>query len=402
MKARLLVGALLGLLGAWAGLTAATRDLWISQDGAMLVNVLLFAAVGVVVIRRQPRNAVGWILAGVALVLLVNLDTKLYSVLDYRMHDGRLPFGRTALDFSTFGPTAVVLGMLAVLLFPEGRPEGRWRWAIWVYVAIGALFSLGQFAGEASLHLGRHIVVDARGKLPATSSNTGWWGATFLLAPFLVGSWIAFVVRQARSWRGAGGVQRDQLRWLMSGAVITLVATLTFVSTASAGGIVRVVAALSALAIGSFPLTMGVGILKYRLYEIDRLISRTISYALLTAALAGVFVAVVLLMTRVLPFSSPVAVAASTLAVAALFTPIRVRLQRVIDRRFNRARYDAEAILAAFSGRLRDKVELDAIRGELVDTAIVALAPAHASVWMKPPSPSARSREVSPRPKRTR
>jgi hypothetical protein len=193
-------------------------------------------------------------------------------------------------------------------------------------------------------------------------------------------------VRQIRSWRRAGGVQREQLKWLMSGAVLTLLGTLVFLGTASATGAVRIVAAIAALTIGSFPIAIGVGILRYRLYEIDRLISRTISYALLTAALAGVFVAVVVLTTRVLPLSSPVGVAASTLATAALFTPLRGRLQRLIDRRFNRARYDAEAILAAFTGRLRDEVEVDAIRDQLLRTTSAALAPAHASIWIRPSS----------------
>jgi hypothetical protein len=381
-----LLAVLVALLLAWLGLTVATGDLRVSQDGSMIVNVLVFGAVGLVVARRQPRNPIGWILVGVSLVLLFNLDTKLYSVLDYRIHRGGLPLGRAALAFSTFGVAAIVLGMLAVLLFPDGGLQGRWRRAVWIYVGIGTLFLLGQVLGEATLHLGRHVEVDARGKLPAAMDQTGWWGASFLLLPFLLGFWIAFIVRQIRSWRRAGGVQREQLKWLMSGAVLTLLGTLVFLGTASATGAVRIVAAIAALTIGSFPIAIGVGILRYRLYEIDRLISRTISYALLTAALAGVFVAVVVLTTRVLPLSSPVGVAASTLATAALFTPLRGRLQRLIDRRFNRARYDAEAILAAFTGRLRDEVEVDAIRDQLLRTTSATLAPAHASIWIRPSS----------------
>lgn len=377
---------MLVLLATWIGLTAGTGDLWISQDGVMLVNVLVFGGVGFVVMRRQPWNAVGWILMGVSLVLLVNLDTKLYSVLDYRMHQGGLPLGRAALAFSTFGPTTVVLGMLAVLLFPDGRLEGRWRWAVWVYVAIGLLFSAGQFGGEVTLNLGRHIVVDARGKLPASSGNTGWWGASFLLAPFLLGFWIAFIVRQVKSWRRAVGVQREQLKWLMSGATVTLVATLAFVFTAAGAGIVRVVAALAALGIGAFPLAIGVGILRYRLYEIDRLISRTISYLLVTGLLAGVFVGIVLLTTRVLPFSSPVGVAASTLAAAALFNPVRRRVQSLVDHRFNRSHYNAETVIAAFSERLRGAVDPEAVQTGLLAAVTQAIAPAHASIWVRTPT----------------
>jgi hypothetical protein len=129
---------------------------------------------------------------------------------------------------------------------------------------------------------------------------------------------------------------------------------------------------------------IGIAILRYRLYQIDKLISRTITYALVTATLGGVFVGGVVLLTDVLPFSSPVAVAASTLAAAALFTPLRLRIQLLIDHRFNRTRYDAEAILAAFTRSLRNEVELDAICEQLIDTARDAVAPAHASIWTRP------------------
>ena len=115
----------------------------------------------------------------------------------------------------------------------------------------------------------------------------------------------------------------------------------------------------------ALPVSMGVAILKFRMYEIDRLISRTLSYAIVTGLLAGVFIAVVTLTTGVLPFSSPVGVAASTLAAAALFNPLRRRVQRLVDRRFNRARYDAEATVAAFTTRLRDAVDLETVRNEL-------------------------------------
>jgi hypothetical protein len=128
-----------------------------------------------------------------------------------------------------------------------------------------------------------------------------------------------------------------------------------------------------------------VGILKYRLYDIDRLISRTISYALLTGLLAAVFVGIVVLATDVLPFSSPVGVAASTLAAAGLFNPLRKRVQHAVDRRFNRARYDAEATVAAFTMRLRDAVDLDTVRSELLHAVDRAVEPAHASVWLRAP-----------------
>jgi hypothetical protein len=132
------------------------------------------------------------------------------------------------------------------------------------------------------------------------------------------------------------------------------------------------------------PLSIGVGILKYRLYEIDRLISRTLSYALLTGLLIGTFIGLVALSTDTLAISGRVGVAASTLIAAALFNPLRKSIQRFVDRRFNRAHYDAEATVAAFTARLRDAVEIDAIRNDLLDAVNRAVQPTHASIWIKP------------------
>jgi ABC-type bacteriocin/lantibiotic exporter with double-glycine peptidase domain len=133
--------------------------------------------------------------------------------------------------------------------------------------------------------------------------------------------------------------------------------------------------------IAALPVGIGVGILKYRLYEIDRIISRTLAYALVTGLLVGVYVGLVLLATHVLGLSSPVAVAASTLIAAALFNPLRRRVQQLVDRSFNRARYDAELTLMAFAARLMDAVDLDTVRDDLAGVVNVALEPTHVSVW---------------------
>jgi hypothetical protein len=138
------------------------------------------------------------------------------------------------------------------------------------------------------------------------------------------------------------------------------------------------------LGFAAVPLSIGVGILRYRLFEIDRLISRSLSYALLTALLAGTFIGLVALSTNTLALSGRVGVAASTLVAAALFNPLRLRIQRLVDRRFNRAHYDAEATVAAFTARLRDAVEIDAIRTDLLDAVNRAVQPTQASVWIKP------------------
>jgi hypothetical protein len=139
--------------------------------------------------------------------------------------------------------------------------------------------------------------------------------------------------------------------------------------------------ALGSGAVALVPVAIGVAVLRYRLYDIDRVISRTLAYAIVTGLLAGIYAGLVLLATQVLRFSSPVAVAAATLTAAALFSPVRRRVQRRVDRRFNRARYDAEATVAAFAARLKDAVDLDTVRDDLAQVVHAALQPAHVSVW---------------------
>ena len=173
------------------------------------------------------------------------------------------------------------------------------------------------------------------------------------------------------SWRRSSGERRQQLKWLASGGALTVVCA-----------VLLTVSGLAWFGFAALPVSIGVGILKYRLYEIDRIISRTLAYAIVTGVLVAVYAGLVLLATRVLSFHTPVAVAASTLAAAALFSPVRRRVQKVVDRRFNRARYDADRTIAAFSASLQDAVDLDAVRDDLVGTVQQALEPAHVSVWM--------------------
>ena len=147
--------------------------------------------------------------------------------------------------------------------------------------------------------------------------------------------------------------------------------------------IVRIIASVGIIVVLALPVSVGVAILKYRLYDIDRIISRTLAYAIVTGLLIGVYVGVVLLATRVLPFHTPVAVAGATLLAAALFNPLRRWVQRIVDRRFNRARYDADRTIAAFSARLQDAVDLDTARADLLDVVHQVLEPAHVSVWIR-------------------
>jgi hypothetical protein len=196
---------------------------------------------------------------------------------------------------------------------------------------------------------------------------------------------VSWLVAQLAGYRRATGERRLQLKWLLSGAAVFVISALVSeLVTASGSDVLQVVGDVASAAQVALPLSMGVAILKFQLYEIDRLISRTVSYAIITSLLAAVLFGIVTLSTDVLPFSSPVGVAVSTLVVVALFDPLRRRVQHAVDRRFNRARYDADATVAAFVVRLRHAVELDTISNELVQTIEGSLEPAHTSLWTVP------------------
>jgi hypothetical protein len=182
--------------------------------------------------------------------------------------------------------------------------------------------------------------------------------------------------------RRAPAEHRQQLKWLTTGVAIFIAGAVLTVWLPNLTGYWKIFEYIGLAATFALPVSIAMGILKFRLYDIDRVISRTIAYALVTGLLVGTYAGLVLLATRVLPVSGPVAVAGSTLAVAALFNPLRRWVQRIVDRRFNRARYDADQMVTAFAARLQDATDLEGVRGDLLGTVRQALAPAHASVWL--------------------
>ena len=304
-----------------------------------------------------------------------------------------LPLGRVALAAEpSWVPGFVLLG-LAVALFPDGRlASRRWRIPMIVYVTAGVWFCCVWSLSLATLHVGAGFDVDEVGNY---SGDPGRFsgavaGIAWAASPIVLLLLIAFVIRQAATWRRATEERRKQLTWLMSGGALSVV-SIYLVSTNNTSSAGRVITDIAAVGLTGIPLAIGVGILKYRLYDIDRLISRTLSYLVITGLLAAVFLGLVALTTSVLPFSSPVGIAASTLVAAGLFTPLRGRVQRAVDRRFNRARYDADAIIAAFTIRLRDAIDLDTISQELRHVVNQAVAPAHASVWITPTATPSRA-----------
>jgi hypothetical protein len=350
--------------------TAAVPLTVVSDAQSSGLPAVPFGVVGYLVASRQRRNPIGWILLALALLFLLASDAGQYAVVAYRQ-GYHLPLARVAVFLAAWWIWLALLLPLPVGLFPDGRLSRRWRLVLYGYLAV-CLGLVATLTWRDVTGIGaRRIRIDSTGELVSTGSASG-------IAAVFYGLLIAFcliwVLRPLLAFRRSTGDYRQQLKWLLAGGVICLagfVLTLAGLSFAFAG-------------ILALPIGMGVGILRYRLYEIDRLISRTLSYALLTGLLVGVFAGLVLLTTRVLPFSSPVGVAASTLVAAGLFSPLRGRLQRLVDRRFNRARYDAEATVAAFAHRLRDAVDVDTVLDELAAAAGRSLEPTHLTVWMRP------------------
>jgi hypothetical protein len=361
-----------------------------SGGDAAAVIVAVCLGVGVVVAYNRPDHVIGWIMLGCSGFLLLTGIGGTYSVLDYRSHHGHLPLGPVAVLIGPSWAPAIALLVAAILLYPDGRaPSPRWRWPLRWLLGVAAVWQLGAYGIALDAVLSGRIRVMPSGDLAQIDNPSGawaWWGTAqvvFFLTVLVM--LLAWVVSQTRNYRRLTGEARVQQKWLLGGAVIAVASLVLFVpaavSNSSQWQTVSDSAPAGAIAL---PLAIGVGILKWRLYDIDRLISRTLSYALLTALLVGTFVGLVALTTDLLPFSSSVGVAASTLAAAALFNPLRGRVQRIVDRRFNRARYDAEATVAAFAARLRDAVDLDAVQAELLATVTQAVEPSHATIWLRP------------------
>ena len=244
--------------------------------------------------------------------------------------------------------------------------------------------------------IGHRTQVDSGGNLLLLSSislASGWWNVLqFVFFLLLALCWLASLAGQAASWRRSSGERRQQLKWLMAGSAVALAGLAIALTIGNSSPLASVIGLVVWFA---FPVCIGVAVLKYRLFDIDRVISRTLGYAIVTGVLVGVYAGIVLLATRVLPFSGPVAVAAATLAAAALFNPLRRRVQKVVDRRFNRAGYDADRIIAAFAARLQDAVDLDTVQADLASSVRQALEPAHISVWTQRASAEVADKKIA-------
>jgi len=368
-----LIGGGLALAYADRHLVPASMTDWtVSGVSGQVVNMAV-PVTGFVLASRRPENRIGWLFLVAGLGLGLGGFSNPYAVHALVADPGSWPAGRAFAWLSNW-IWVVPVAMLAFLflLFPTGCLRSRrWRPAAW--------FTGGAFALAAVWAL---IAATVQWAHPLSSSGPGglatalWWVSAFLISAGLLVGAVALVVRFAKS----SGEERLQLKWCAAAALVLVVVFVASIWVNSAA-----VNVLQSLAFVGLWTAIAVAVLKYRLYDIDRVISRTLAYAIVTGLLVGVYAGLVLLATQVFRFHSTVAVAASTLAAAALFSPLRQRVQRVVDRRFNRARYDAEQTVASFAARLKDTVDLDSVRGDLAAVVDQALEPAHVSVWTSQP-----------------
>jgi hypothetical protein len=343
------------------------------EDAAVAVA---FALLGAVVAAHRPANPIGWLFLAIGLSGALGVVSNEYVNYALVVDPGALPGGPIAAWLSawTWWP-AYGLVPLVLLVFPDGRlPSPRWRWAAWLAGGGVALMTLG-IAGST-------LADPVRFALSEEEPD----GLPGLVLAVSVGaamvSFLAALVSLVLRWRRAWGNEREQLKWVAFAAGLALVANLCFQVLQLPGlGLVGVVLV---------PVGAAVAILRYRLYDIDRIISRTVAYGMLTALLGLVYVAGVFVFGRLLNpdgGSSSLAVAASTLAVAALFQPARRRVQDAVDRRFNRARYDAARTVGTFSARLRDEIDLDTLSAELLAVVNQTMQPTRVSLWLRPLRP---------------
>jgi hypothetical protein len=344
-----------------------------------LVAVCIYAAVGGLVVFRHNGHLTGWLLCLVGLAVVLADGTGSLSFLSETANRWLGSWIWTSV-FALFG--------LLTLTFPSGRsPDGVGLWPRLGRMAVVALPLLVAAAALTETLGGPEASVPTDNPIGFIPS---WLSGPILAAlafTLLAGS-ISLVVKRRRS----SGVERAQLTWVVFPLALfatAVVLTLCYLSLAVALGgenpgdeawtVVYVMMVV-------YPIWFGVAVLRYRLFEIDRIISRTVSYALVVAVLAGTFVLMVTLVTALLPANSDVAVAASTLVVAALFNPLRSRVQRAVDRRFNRSHYDAMLVGTAFAELMRDEADLERIVSEWIDVVSVTLHPTAASVWIRLPS----------------
>ena len=386
------------------GPSAGGTGTWGTTNNTFIypVVVLVFTLVGALIASRLPGNSVGWISLAIGLALGLAGVANEYNVYTLQTRPGSLPGGEYMawLENWVWVPSVVLIGTLLVLLFPDGHlPSRRWRPVAWLAAAVVVSGSASEalFPGrlaEAPTVTNPFGIESARSALELVSMGS------FLLLPLCV---VASALSMVLRFRRAAGEERQQLKWFASAAALLAGAF----SLVVVGGIIGDVMGRGAsslalktaqdvvtLSFAGLPIAMGIAILRYRLYDIDIVINRTLVYGSLTALLAalyfgGVAVTQAIFLALTGQEEQPqLAVVVSTLVISALFNPLRHRIQSFIDRRFYRRKYDAAKTLEAFSARLRDETDLEALNRELVGVVRETMQPAHVSLWLRPDTAS--------------
>lgn len=376
----LAVAALLAVATAFAELVPGVpQDMRLPRVSIFVVLAFAVAVNGAIILWYRPRNRIGWILGGSGLVGALEHLAGSYAAA--AQFGGQLPAGpAVAWVFSWLATLHLApLGTFALLLFPDGRlPSPRWRPVAW---SAGA--AIAAFASGIALLPGPIPVIGISNPL----------GRSDLAAEMLLTVSVAFVLLAVSAmlsglslvlrYRRSTGIERQQIKWVAYAGVVGvsgLIPIFVFELPLAAGALVASLAAVPS------PTAMAIALVRYRLYDIDILIHRTLVYGAVSAVLATTYiVGVIVLQSALRPLTSgsELAVAGSTLVVVALFQPLRRRVQNAVDRRFYRARYDAARTLDAFTARLRDEVDLAAVRADLLDVIGDTMRPAHASVWLR-------------------
>ncbi len=357
-------------------------------DAVFGLLFLTFTTVGAAIASHEPRNAIGWLflLAGFGAAL----EDCLLGYATYALvkEAGSLPGGDIAalVADAIWLPTLASATLLLFVLFPTGRPLPGWRWLAWLTSLNLVVYLVATLLNPEPLY----FFPELTNPLGVAGSGQAVQVALDIMNPLLFVSLVLGLLVLGLRFRRAQGSERLQMKWLVYAAALWLASlpVLILIGEQGDGRVAGILVGdlLFSLLIALIPLAVGVAILRHRLYDIDVVINRTLVYGSLTAALAATYLGMVLLLRLALdPLTrqSDIAVAGSTLAVAALVRPLRARIQSVVDQRFYRARYDAARTLERFSGRLREELDVDALGADLKHVVHDTVQPAHVSLWLR-------------------
>jgi hypothetical protein len=357
---------------------------------------LVFALVGALIASRRPENPIGWLCLADGFLWMSTNMLDYYSVYG-TAKPGSLPFplGTAAINNWLWVPSVGLLATYVFLLFPDGRlPSRRWRPLAWLSGVVIVSVSVGVMLSPGSLDMPRGI------RNPFGLEAVPWvTTVAYAILPLLPLCMLASALSLVLRYRRSKGDERQQIKWIAFAAslvalvyLIAMVASFVHPSEAwtTVGSVwwLNLLTIAALLSFVTIPIAVGFAVLKYRLYDIDLIINRTLVYGPLTVLLAATYFGGVVGLQYVLRAltgqESTLAVVASTLAIAALFNPLRSRIQDLVDRRFYRSKYDARRTLEAFSAKLRDETNLDALSVDLVEVVRETMQPAHVSLWLRP------------------